>query len=94
VPVIIPKDNVRRKRLDGVSEAREALPDFRQARKNVDVIVHSADFDGMALKVLQYTCHVRVGLTPNFLRTQERPPIFRREDSMHNQVGKGLGHRI
>jgi hypothetical protein len=59
---------------------------FRQGRENVDVIVHSADFDGMALKVLQYTCHVRVGLTPNLLRTQERPPIFCREDSMHNQV--------
>ena len=85
MPVIIPKDNVRRKRLDGVSEAREALI-FRQARKNVDVIVHSADFDGMALKVLQYTRHVPVGLTPNFLRTQERSPIFLREDSMHNQV--------
>jgi hypothetical protein len=58
----------------------------------VDVIVRSADFDGMALKVLQYTCHVGVGLTPNFLRTQERPPIFCREDSMHNQMRKGLMH--
>ena len=31
---------------------------FRQGRENVDVIVRSADFDGMALKVLPYTCHV------------------------------------
>jgi hypothetical protein len=30
--------------------------------------------------------HVGVGLTPKFLRTQERPPIFCREDSMHNQM--------
>jgi hypothetical protein len=58
------------------------------------VIVRSADFDGMALKVLQYTCHVGVGLTPNFLRTQERPPISCREDSMHNQTREGLSHCI
>jgi hypothetical protein len=55
---------------------------------------HSADFDGMALKVLQDTRHICVGLDPNFLRKQERPPILRKEDSVHNQVGKGLGHRI
>ena len=38
--------------------------------------------------------HIRVGLNPNFLRMQERAPILRREDSVHNQVGKGLGRRI
>ena len=57
----------------------------------MDVIVHSADFDGMALKVLQDTRHISVGLNPNFLRIQERPPILRREDRVKNQVGKGLG---
>jgi hypothetical protein len=54
----------------------------------VNLIVNSADFDGMALKVLQDTRHLRVGLDPNFLRMQERPPILRREDHVHNQVGK------
>ena len=46
----------------------------------------------MALKVLQDTRHIRVGLNPNFLRMQERPPILRREDRVNNQVGKGLGY--
>src|SRR5437868_6508188 len=45
----------------------------------------------MALKVLQDTRHIRVGLNPNFLRMQERPPILRREDRVNNQVGRDWG---
>jgi hypothetical protein len=40
------------------SRFRCEIPPTLQGRENVDVIVRSADFDGMALKVLQYTCHV------------------------------------
>ena len=64
MPDVIAKDNVRQKRLDGVSEAHEALPD------------------------------IRVGLNANFLRMQERPPILRREDRVHDSVRKRLGHPI
>jgi hypothetical protein len=54
VPGIIPKDNVRRKRLDGVSEAHEALPDTKvcgNARPESEMQAVTAS-DGMALKVL------------------------------------------
>jgi hypothetical protein len=44
----------------------------------VDVIVHSADFDRVALKVLQDARHIRVDLGRDFLRIQKRPAILRR----------------
>jgi hypothetical protein len=60
----------------------------------MDVIVQSTNLDGVALKVLQDTRHIRVDINPDFFRMQERPPIFRREDGVHNKVRKGLRHWI